>query len=457
MRRSNSTTSFSIINNLEEIQQCENNIIMFGRIGHGKTTLLNKACNTNFKTAESGYSCTRDIQYAYTIKGNMAIIDFPGLGSTKDTVDHLKIQKNTLKVIPVRMICFVIKYDNRYCDLIQELSTMLSIFYNYIDNITIIVTHSENAKLVEKEEIKAIFDQPNFSIKNFMFTTKDCPTPLSLCSQLEALKNKMKNIPNMILQTRDFLATVKNIFDFTVAQERSNYENEFDETLINFKKEFKNAKDDDLKRAIFFAFKDFKEDLVERYSKKVRAKKADINSLVTEVIIFNNIIFNKFNEFRMEVQSQIKIQSNNYNNEFNKFKKCPHCGQIWFKIKGCDSMVCGRRSTLKDKICGRFKSYIVEYIGKKIKIICNEKENNDFGNDSEIVGLTEDEKKKNITLESQGKVKISPVGCGKSFKWNDNLINDCTDEILRQLNEISVSDYDSAVRSIADRLGETEL
>jgi hypothetical protein len=60
-------------------------------------------------------------------------------------------------------------------------------------------------------------------------------------------------------------------------------------------------------------------------------------------------------------------------------------------------------------------------------------------------------------LESQGKVKISSIGCGKSFKWNDNLTNDCTDEILRQLNEISVSDYDSAVRSIADRLGETEL
>ena len=457
MKRSNSTTSFSITTNLEEIQKCENNIIMFGQIGHGKTTLLNKACNTNFKTAESGYSCTRDIQYAYTIKGNMAIIDFPGLGSTRDTINHLKIQKNTLKVIPVRMICFVIKYDNRYDRLVQDLSTMLAIFHNYKDNITIIVTHSEKCKYVDKENIKAIFDQPNFSIKNFMFSTKDYPTPLNLCEQLEKLKNKMKNIPNMILQTRDFLATVENIFDFTVMEERSNYESEFDETLKNFKKEFKNAKDDDLKRAIFFAFKDYKEDLVERYSKKVRAKKADINSLVTEVIIFNNIIFNKFNEFRMEVQSQIKIQSNNYNNEYNKFKRCPHCGQIWFKIKGCDSMVCGRRSTLKDKICGRFKNYIVEYIGKKIKIICSENENKDFGEDSEIVGLTDNEKKKNEILEKEGKIKISPIGCGKSFKWNDNLINDCTDEILRKLNEISVSDYDSGVRNIADELGETEL
>lgn len=457
MRRSNSTTSLSLVNNLEEIQHSKNNIIMFGAIGHGKTTLLNKACGTSFKTADSGYSCTRIIQYAYSIKGNMTIIDFPGLNSTKDTINHLKIQKNTLKVIPVRMICFVIKFTSRYDTIIQDLSKMLSIFYNYKDNITIIVTHSEACTEIDEINIKAIFDSPNFSIKNFIFTKKDKTKPIEFCEMLENLKNKMKNIPNMVLQTRDFLATVENIFDFSVMDERVNYESEFDLALKDFKEEFKKAGDDDLKRALFFAFKDYKEDLIERYSKIVQAKKADINSLVTEVIIFNNIIFNKYNEFRLQVQSQIKIQSNNYNNEYNKFKRCPHCGQIWFKIKGCDSMVCGRRSTLKDKICGRFKNYLVEYVGKKIKIICNEKENNDYGNDTEIVGLTEEEKNKNIILEREGKVKISPIGCGKSFKWNDNLINDCTDEIIRQLNEISVSDYDSRVRTIADNLGETEL
>ena len=251
---------------------------MFGTIGHGKTTLLNKACGTDFKTAESGFSCTRDIQYAFTIKGNMAIIDFPGLKSTKDTIDHLKIQKNTLKVIPVRMICFVIKYTNRYDDLIRDLSTMLSIFHNYKDNITIIVTHSEKCTLVNREEIKAIFDQPNFSIKNFLFTTKTGTTPLGLCEKLANFKNKMKNIPNMVLQTRDFLATVENIFDFSVMNERNNYESEFDLTLKQFKDEFKKAKDDDLKRALYFAFKDYKENLIERYSKVVQAKKADRSS-----------------------------------------------------------------------------------------------------------------------------------------------------------------------------------
>ena len=67
---------------------------------------------------------------------------------------------------------------------------------------------------------------------------------------------------------------------------------------------------------------------------------------------------------------------------------------------------------------------------KKIKIIYNENKNTYTGNDRKFIGLTDEEKRKNIVLEKEGKTKISPVGCGKSFKWNDSLVHDCTDEII---------------------------
>ncbi len=122
-------------------------------------------------------------------------------------------------------------------------------------------------------------------------------------------------------------------------------------------------------------------------------------------------------------------------------------------------MVCGKRTTLKDKICGISRNYLVEYVTGNITIKCDVKENMNYGSstDSEFVGLTETEKQRNIDLERKGKTKISPVGCGKQFKWNDSLVNDCTDEIIRKLNEISISDYDSGVIKIADSLGEKEL
>ena len=73
-----------ILEHLDDVlKQSQNNIILFGTVGSGKTTLLNKICNKNFKTVNSICdSCTRDIQYAFSIIHNMVIIDFPGLKSS---------------------------------------------------------------------------------------------------------------------------------------------------------------------------------------------------------------------------------------------------------------------------------------------------------------------------------------------------------------------------------------
>ena len=52
---SESTLSYAIINDLEEIKKSENNIVLFGSVGNGKTLLLNKACGVNYLTADNGY------------------------------------------------------------------------------------------------------------------------------------------------------------------------------------------------------------------------------------------------------------------------------------------------------------------------------------------------------------------------------------------------------------------
>ena len=95
--------------NFDAVKQSENNIVLFGGVGAGKTTLINKLCGTNYKTTQGGYSCTRLVQASPTIINNNMILDFPGLNSMKEIIQHLTQQRDTLKVIPVRMICFVVK------------------------------------------------------------------------------------------------------------------------------------------------------------------------------------------------------------------------------------------------------------------------------------------------------------------------------------------------------------
>ena len=174
-----------------------------------------------------------------------------------------------------------------------------------------------------------------------------------------------------------------------MAKERELYEDKFYEALDLFKKEVQNTNEPDLKRALYFAFKDFKTILLEEYTnvirtKKIDGKEPDMDSVIAEVLMFDNNIFNEFNEFTKQIESQIEITSSNYNGEYNRFKKCPHCGLIWFKIKGCDTVQCGKRSKVTDKIVGRYKKYIVKYINNKIII------------DFENLGSDQDIIKKNV-------------------------------------------------------------
>ena len=50
----------SVLDNLETIKASERNVILFGSVEVGKTTLLNKLSGKNFPINNNGYSCTRD-------------------------------------------------------------------------------------------------------------------------------------------------------------------------------------------------------------------------------------------------------------------------------------------------------------------------------------------------------------------------------------------------------------
>ena len=77
---------------------------------------------------------TRNVQYAYSLKYDMVVIDFPGLNAVQDIMGHLRIQKTALSSIPVRIICFVIKYSPRNDDFERELGQMLLLFDKYLSS-----------------------------------------------------------------------------------------------------------------------------------------------------------------------------------------------------------------------------------------------------------------------------------------------------------------------------------
>ena len=439
------TDEFLVSKNFDEIKNSSNNIILFGSVGAGKTTLINKLCNVDLLTKEDGFSCTRDVQYSRTPDGNL-IIDFPGLNAAEEIVKHLKIQKSTLSSIPARMICLVIKLTARYDDIIKSALQMVKIFYENRNNITIIITNSENITIVQEAEIsKSLENKCKINPTHILFTSKKMSAE-ELRNKLNIIKNDMSNIETIKLKDRDLLNTVGNDGDIDVIEEREAFLKEFKESLEKFKTEYNSSKESALKFALYFAFVDYKEQLIERFSEIVKKKVTDTDTAIVEIITFNNEIFVDFNSFSKQVQTGLKAEFGNYDNgsHNNRYKKCPHCGTIWFKVKGCNSMPCGRRTKLKDIFMGRFKNYIVKFIKGKIEVLTNEKTKEmDAGTDSEFVGLTEEEKQFNEGNRG-GKSKIYPQGCGASLDWTQ--MEDVTDEINKKVTEISLDNYDNKVK-----------
>ena len=438
------TDEYLVNKNFDEIKSSSNNIILFGSVGNGKTTLINKLCKCNLITKNDGFSCTRDVQYCSTSDGSL-VIDFPGLNTAEDIVKHLKIQRSTLSVIPAKMICLVTKLTTRYDDIVKALLQMVRIFASNRDNLAIIITFCEDLTIQQEVEISKIIEiKIKIKPQNIIFSSNKMSSEM-LLAKINKIKSTMTNIEKIELKDRDLLNTVGNDGDIDVIEDRDIFLNEFKNSLEKFKEEFNKANDNSLKFALYYAFVDYKEDLIERFSEIVKKKVTDSDTAIVEIITFNNEIFSDFNGFTKLVQSALKAETANFDNREhnNRYKKCPHCGTIWFKIKGCNSMPCGRRTKLRDIFFGRFKNYVVKFIHGIFTInTLSDSSDTNAGQDTEFVGLTEEEKKEN--MNRNGKSLIKPQGCGRNLDWTQ--MEDVTEEVNKRLTEISMDTYDNKVK-----------
>lgn len=323
---------------------------------------------------------------------------------------------------------------------------MVKIFHENRNNISIIITNCENITMKQNSEIQAVLEKKCKIDSNHIIFTSNNMSAEELRKKINDAKKNMTNIEQIQLKDRELLNTVGNEGGFEVIEEREQFLKEYKEAIEKFKIEFNKANENALKFALYYSFVDFKENLIEKFTEIVKEKVTDTDTAIVEIITFNNEIFVDFDAFTKIVLMQLKTEVANFDNnqtDNTRYKKCPHCGIIWFKVKGCNSMPCGRRTKLRDIFFGRFKNYIVKFTKGifNIKIVENSSDNN-AGNDGEFVGLTEEEKKLN---QNRGdKCLIKAQGCGNTLNWST--MEDVTDKVNKQLTEVFLDTYDNKVK-----------
>jgi 50S ribosome-binding GTPase len=120
----------------------EQSIVLIGKLGHGKTQLLNKVCGTTFSSVMCAESCTRTNQIATTIRYGIRVIDTPGFGSSDDTDSHIQAQRAAIEGIRISGIYLVVKYSSSG-DMAECLNHLMD--FVGVDDVRIIVTHADCA------------------------------------------------------------------------------------------------------------------------------------------------------------------------------------------------------------------------------------------------------------------------------------------------------------------------
>ena len=302
--------NFRVDRCLDIIKNGKNNIILFGEVGSGKTSLINKLCGTKFKVMEGGYSCTRDIQFGYS-KTNDIIIDCPGLNAAEEISRHLKIQKFILSVIPVKIICFVIKLNDRYDLLYQSALQMIKIFYEHKKNIVVVITFAEKITQSEMNEIQTLFIK-KFGLEEtkIIFSSNDV-TSLELTKKLNEIKTNLSNITSIKFKEKNLLSDDDMNIGLDIIEFKEKKMNEYKNAIKIFQKIFDSTKVIQLKYALLKTFQYYKSELIDLFKEKLINKIQDIDTINIETIIFSNELYEYLNiivdKFETTLQNSQKL------------------------------------------------------------------------------------------------------------------------------------------------------
>lgn len=296
--------SKSVSLHLEDIKNSDKNVIFFVQVGAGKTTLTNKLCGTRFEVAKQGLSVTRDLQFADSLDKKFKAIDFPGLGSASEELKHYEIQRTILSTIPVRIIFFVCKLENRDDPYLKMIKNMKGIFDLYVNNTLIIMTHCENilSDFKRKSEIEYLIkNKCGYNKENIIFSHKNYDFEL-LSKRLSDFKDKVPNFPFLMIKTNYLLQSMgTEVYQEIYREERNKFKNEFNNIIEIFKRKLY-ENNNDVKSALFFALKLYKSKHLRRFNKAIREKSindTDENILdyqVCETIMYSNFILDEFNK-----------------------------------------------------------------------------------------------------------------------------------------------------------------
>ena len=316
-------------------------IALFGKLGHGKTSLLNKLTGKHFPSNAGARSCTRTLQNASSKTYGIDVIDTPGFYASENIAAHIAAQKFALENVKLSGIYIVVRYSRA-----DEIAEMLTKIMDFIgsDDVRIILTHADVAESEEgydpdgmkkainelvgiKHEHVVIVSKNTDSDDIEAFVERTLHEPRSYAigesqvSIISSLCVGTRKINKPIEQAMAKIQAATNACRKLVRTEKS-YETDLAITAIQ------SATTDmvsETKMSIFMMAEDMEEE-----HKNLVYGKAGL------------ALSHHLKQFVETTNKCLSWDMTDPNDARNKYKSCPHCNAVFIKTEGCDgSTYCG--------------------------------------------------------------------------------------------------------------------
>lgn len=429
--------------------------VIFGHVGSGKTTITNMLTGEHFKTSGKGFSCTREIQEGMSEYHPFKVVDFPGTDSAVEQVLHVKIQEAALRSISFNTICLTCTMSERASDIINRLTKIKRLFCHHLENVVVIMTKCEGYTEDQKREIQTVIDLKLGFEHCFFKTNETGANELSRWIYDFIKRMSEVKVGEGIFNSQSLNGLVNDIeSDMTIFELRGKSEKRFEKIYEATLKFFKETNDRELKRALYFSLKQHMDQITDEYAKEIAPYYKDKWELNAELLVLQFTVMSKFSSFKKMVIDEIRVESSVYGVSDAKpgFRRCS-CGLIWFRVYGCSSIVCGKRSLSKDFSNHNFYNYVIQWVGETLRIEKKEDAVSVKFSDKEFIGLTPEEIKENEEREKAKRKHINPVGCGKRMDWKD--MEDVTGSVVEQLKDFDfdlTSETDNIVKKHEDKV-----
>jgi len=120
-------------------------VALLGKVGHGKTSLINKLCKSRFPSGMGAGSVTEHIQLAEADE-RFFVVDTPGFYASEDITGHIAAQKVALESLKLSGVYIVVKYG-RADDIAELVSNLMDVVGT--EDVRILITHED---IVEDQE-----------------------------------------------------------------------------------------------------------------------------------------------------------------------------------------------------------------------------------------------------------------------------------------------------------------